>query len=338
MLRRRFLLFAALALLMPALRVRAQQPAAPRAWIKSDSKLIVALEVAQYLDGAEVDKIAEISSLHPIVLSWWLGEAEKFAGVTRQDVTRVVISEELPAGFVFAVETTGEAPARQLIATLTPGATAALTPLGPHTAGDQYGLLQLDPHAVLVSSPPAAIEAVVERLTNAPAGTTALPPFAAGEAPPLVDVFLQPTFLTSLPGFEQAPPQLAALLEASALRVRFEPLDGELTFRFVANYADETKAGAGVVALKFIAEQLTVYMDMCAENMPAALQGFEAEHPSAAKLKEPLLQAIAAAKAGLQAPTAETVGTTAHMVCRIKSAQPVTDAILLLSLAPRAVE
>jgi hypothetical protein len=316
----------------------AQQPGATETarWIKADAKVIIVAEVARYLDGPEKERIAEISGLHPIVVTHELSNAEAFSGLKPGEVARIVVSEELPAGFVFAVETVKPGQAEgPLSQKLTPGATPAAVAPGRHYAGDQFGLLAL-PSQVVLASTPAVMQDVVTRLSSTPEQTTALPEFA-GADPALVDIFVRPSVLAGRPELAALPPQAAALLKASAWRVRFEP-GKSLTFRCIAEYADEATADAGVESLKFIAAQLALYMDMCEQNIPPALEGFAKEFPGAEKLAPPFIQVLHAAKAALQAPQVTREGTTATMVCDIASDHPVSDAILLLSLMPRAAK
>jgi hypothetical protein len=305
-------------------------------WIKADSKVIIVAEVAGYLDGPERERIAEISGLHPIVVTHELSNAEGFSGLKPSDVARIVVSEELPAGFVVAVETVKPSQAEGALSQkLTPGVTPTAIAPGRYYAGDKFGLLTL-PSQVALASTPAAIQAVVTRLSSTPEQTTVLPEFA-GVDPALVDFFVRPGVLDGHPELAALPPQAAALLKASAWRVRFEPAKS-LTFRCIAEYADEATADAGVESLKFIAAQLATYMDMCEQNIPPALEGFAKEFPGAEKLAPPFVQVLHAAKAALQSPQVTREGTTATMVCDIASDHPVSDAILLLSLMPRAAQ
>jgi hypothetical protein len=121
------------------------------------------------------------------------------------------------------------------------------------------------------------------------------------------------------------------------MRIRFEPAKA-LTFRWTAQYADEASAEAGAKALKFVADQLVVYMGMSEQGIPPMLKSTAGMYPDGEKLGPIYIAAVQAASAAVKAADIKRDGINVSMVCTIKTDHPVTDAILLLSLMPRAAK
>src|SRR5262249_30218239 len=58
----------------------------------SDSLILrLSVDVSAFHRGPEVESLKEISTAHPIILSWWLSSLEKEAGVPVDDLERAAI-------------------------------------------------------------------------------------------------------------------------------------------------------------------------------------------------------------------------------------------------------
>jgi hypothetical protein len=134
---------------------------------------------------------------------------------------------------------------------------------------------------------------------------------------------------------DQVPDEFRPLLSARSWQVRFEPADRGLSALFQATFADGTAAKEPVGALNTIVSLLDQYLAMAETNMPPFLEQQAGEFPRAPGLAAPMKSAIAAARTGLQAARANQAGTTAQVSFLIKTEEPVTAAVLLLSLMPR---
>ncbi len=324
---------------MAAFRAFAQElPSQARAnrtsWVRSDSYVTATLEVARFWNGPEKENLHEISNLHPFVISWTLRDAKALTGLDPAEVARLVVSEEWPAGWVVAVETTEGVHTDRLLTNLIPDAAATTLHRRSFYANDKYALCSLESHTTLIATPPDTIRAVLARLEMRPATAASVPAIAIGE-PALLDVTIRPDGFRNAFGKEGAPSWLMALLNANYFRLSFEPAQ-ELTFRLSGQFPDDAMAEASVESVRLAIAQLEKYLEMCEKNMPVAVERFASEYPGAEKLGPMLDQAIKAARLGLRNAKVQRDSNTVSAVASIQTAHPATDTVLLLSLMPRA--
>ena len=134
---------------------------------------------------------------------------------------------------------------------------------------------------------------------------------------------------------EQVPNEFRPLLSARSWQVRFEPSDRGLSALFQATFADGAAAKESVGALNTVVRLLDQYLAMAETNMPPFLEQQAGEFPRAPDLAAPMKSAIAAARSAAQLARASQSGASAQVTVLVETEEPVTAAVLLLSLMPR---
>jgi hypothetical protein len=129
--------------------------------------------------------------------------------------------------------------------------------------------------------------------------------------------------------------EFAPLAKAKAWRIVAEA-DAGLRIKLLADFANEKDATDSKAALQLIGEKLTALMPFYKENMIPFLNQQQAEHPGAGELATKMTGAIDAASQALKAMEVRSRGNLAGAQIFIKTEEPLTTAVLLLTLTPRA--
>jgi hypothetical protein len=100
-------------------------------------------------------------------------------------------------------------------------------------------------------------------------------------------------------------------------------------------FASEEAAKEGEAALKAVAPPLASYFEFAEKQMPPFLKRESGKYPGVKDLAPRLESTLQSARAGLKDFTTERKGATVPGSLRVKTDEPVTSFVLLLSMAPR---
>jgi hypothetical protein len=124
------------------------------------------------------------------------------------------------------------------------------------------------------------------------------------------------------------------LMEAKSWQIVVDA-DKDLRLNVRMTFASEEAAKEGQAALKTVAPPLGNYFEFCEKQMPPFLKRESAKFPGVKDLAPRLESTLQSARAGLKDFTSECKGATVQGSVRVKTDEPVTAFVLLLSMAPR---
>lgn len=292
------------------------------------------LEVSKYWSGEERATLNKVSNAHPIVPTWWALHSEKPAGLEPDSIERITFVVPRYGEFVAVVTTTGTLDHKKVLSALTHGAEPEVRngrEYFTNSSGSMFAF-SMNRSSFAVGSAGSA-----ELVLN-PESSTA----AVHLREELAKTVLQRPLLVAhcnVPSLELAPhrvpDEFQPLPRARSWQIRFEPTERGLSALFEATFADGAAAKESVAALDTVLRLLDQYLALAETNMPPFLEQQSGEFPRAPELAGPMKSAIAAARSAAQLARASQSGASAQVTVLVETEEPVTAAVLLLSLMPR---
>ncbi len=129
----------------------------------------------------------------------------------------------------------------------------------------------------------------------------------------------------------------APLFEAKSWRITADA-DKELRINLRLDFANEMAAKEGQTALQGIAQPLSDYFTFAEKQMDAFFKREADQYKGIAELSSRLPKTLQSARAGLKDFKSEQNGSTVQGTLRIKTEEPATSFVLLLSMMPRAAK
>jgi hypothetical protein len=298
----------------------------------------VALETGKYWNGPEAENLKKLSKSHPIVLTWWWAELEDKLGVAADKVERLAIVAMAESGTPCIIRTKEPIDRKAVLAKMAPGAEPTTIGDQPYWAAEkaEYAVAFADPRTLLLVPAVSAKRFLTRHAATVWCAERLAAPGDAATGKTLLALEVNPRMLGDLlkPGDERAEP-FRPLEKARSLQMKME-VDKELRAILAAEFADEAAAERGLPAVQKVLEGLAFYFDMVQENMPKFAKVQETKYPGAPEMVESLLAAVRAAQAGVKDAKAVRNGNRVEAAVTIKTDRPVSAAVLLLSLMPRA--
>jgi hypothetical protein len=295
----------------------------------------ITVAVGKYWNGAEGKNLQRLAKGHPFVIASWATSAEDGIGVPTAQIERAAVAA-VPDGMIYVVRTAKPFEQRKTVEKLIPKATATETKQGNTWTNDKTQcVVCLADGRTLIVAPPAS----ARRLAQAP---------IVAWADEKLSALGDPTSSKTLLAFRLSPSVVGGFTKADDSRLEpFRPLgdarslgmkievDQGLQVTFSAEFADEKAAKLGQPALEKVLETLGKYFELAKTKMPEVLRAQHREYPGAKEVAEDLIRAIQAAQAGLRDTKVVRNGNKVEATIAIKTDQPVSTAVLLLSLMPR---
>jgi hypothetical protein len=309
------------------------------ALVPADAPAFLCLQVGPYWNGREAEALKKVTQAHPVVVSSVTPDLEKSFGLSMADLERVVVvfPDLAKMGDFVAILTTRKPFNRdKVLGALVPdaketkaGATTYYT-----SAKSLHGVGALNERTLLVGGRASAVRAFLSRPAAAGGGALG-EAIRAAAGKHLLVVGLVPTgFLATVKNSGPRGKPFVPLLEAKSWQITVgAPEDLRLHVRMT--FASEEAAKEGEAALKAVAPPLAGYFEFCAKQMPPFLKRESAKYPGVKDLAPRLERTLESARAGLKDFTTERKGTTVLGSLRIKTDEPATSFVLLLSMAPR---
>ncbi len=327
--------------------VRAADLPADLALVPADAPAFLCLRVSPYWTGGEAEALKKVSQAHPVVVTSMFTPAfspandfEKALGLSVADIERVVVvfPDLAKLGDFVAVLTTRKPFNRdKVLGALVPDAKEAKAGGQTYFTSDksQHGVRVVNDRTVLAGGA-EAVRAFLSRPASSGGALAEAIQTAAGNH--LLVVGVVPT--TFLPAVKNAGPQarpFVPLLEAKSWQIVVDA-EKDLRLNVRMTFASEEAAKEGEWGMKAAAAALASYFEFAAKQMPPFLEREPGKYPGVKDLAPRLERTLQSARAGLKDITTDRKGATVLGSARVKTDEPVTSFVLLLSMAPRAAK
>jgi hypothetical protein len=320
-----------------AIAVPAQKPLPPDlALVPADTVQLVAFTLGQPWNGAEADSLKRVSSIHPVIPSYHLKDLPANLGVEAENVERM-IQLSTPAEQTALVTTIKPYNREKVLAAFVPRAAEKSAGGKTYYHSDTSGnhLYFVDDRTLLLGMG----QDLQGFLAREPADNRhdslefALRTIASG-APVVVHVGASGVRAFSADQ-QLAEGEFATLAKASAWHIVAEP-DNGLTIRLLADFENAEDAANAKRELTVIGDKLSAIMPFFKQNMVPFLNNQEAQFPGASELAPKMSAAIDGATDALKQITVRSKDRHAGAQIVIATEEPLTTALLLLTLTPRA--
>jgi len=302
----------------------------------SPPRLLFTLDAAKCWSGPEAETVRTVSSVHPIVPTWAVNDLDKYLGISGDDVSRVVAFVTADGNGGVGILTSKPYDLKAVLAALAPAAKEETV------AGHKYfsspsgmAVLSLSDKELLISSVegmPGVLKAKINKSAAADFVKNALAAKSSRVGLALRVRALREGVDAPVTMFEG----LAALTNSNECTFSIEGDDKSLKVILRATYADETQAEGGAEGMKEFVEAIRRYMESSQGEMSKFFAVQDAKFPGSKALGERLNGASAQAEAALRAAKIERRGAVVEAQATIATKEPVTTAVLLSTLLPRA--
>lgn len=294
---------------------------------------LVSMELGKVFHGPEGESVKRLSQLHPLVLTSQQETVEKDFGFRPEEIERVIVFGGLDS---MVLMTRKPVERKKLLERFAPGAAERTAGGATYYASEKKAVYPIDQRTVLLGTPDG-VKAILERPAERKGASGELKnAVEEAAARPLLLLAANPLFLrASVKGVGAPAEPFLPLLEANAWQITLDTPD-KLRLRLRAEFKDEAAAKKAAPVLDKLLGLLDNYLEMSEKEMPAFLRTQQKQHEGAGELAGRMESAIKSARAGLRAAKTRVRGNVAEAAVIIPTETPVADAVLLLSLLPRA--
>jgi hypothetical protein len=304
--------------------------------VPDDTVQLISLTLGKPWNGAEAESLKRVSSLHPVIPSYHLKDLTANLGVEADNIERL-IQLSTPNEQVAIVTTIRQYDREKVLAAFVPDA-AKMNAGGKeyfhsgqransiHFVDDRTLLLGLgqDLQGFLSRPSPAKRDKSLGAAIR-----------SAANGAPIVVYVGAPAIRSIAEDQKLSDSDFASLASASAWQIVAEVKDG-LTIKLFADFANADEAANSQAALRLIGEKLASLMPFLQQNMVPFLGNQEAQFPGAGELAPKMSTAIDATAEALKKISVRSKDTRAGAQINIATDEPLTTAVLLLTLTPRA--
>jgi hypothetical protein len=307
------------------------------ALVPPGAPVFLCFQVGPYWNGPEAEVLKKVTQAHPVVVTSIANDLEKQTGLAMSDIEQVVVSfpGEKLIDPLMIITTRKPFDRDKVLGALVPDAKEAMAGatkfytsdksiLGVRVVNDRTLLLgDAEWVRTFLARPAAAGGGALEETVKAAAGKH------------LLVVGVVPTILRA--EVKNAGPKgepFVPLMEAKFWELTVDAAE-DLRVNVRMTFASEESAKEGQTALKAVGPALAGYLEFCEKEMPPFLKRESAKYPGAKDLSPRLQGTLQNARAGLKGFTSERKGSAVEGSLRIKTDEPVTSFVLLLSMSPR---
>lgn len=312
--------------------------AASVAAMRGENLILGSLRLGQHWDGPEGATIKLVSEAHPLVVGSMLEAAAQAHDLKVAQVEEIVVGFSPPTTGVIIVVLDNEKAADALDGKLTP------TDGEESIGGRKFATYsktgsaksRIDPRVLQVGK----LDAVKELFgTDRPrvAKEIAAAFLATAEKSNILTIDASPSVFEGQLGGDVSKTPFAKLFAAKRWRVTFHAEKG-LRIVLRAECADEAAAQAAVEPLQMCVGGLDTFLKMDEEQMPEAFRRKPVEYPRGPDVIPVMQRAFQETRKALGVSKAAAAGNVAEVTIAIETDRPVTTAVMLLSMLPRAEE
>jgi hypothetical protein len=309
--------------------------------VPPDAVTFLSLEVGKHWKGAEAKSLEKVSQSHPIVLTWEAIDLSKQIGVPLTDLDRVVVIPDLQGtGTFLIILTTRKAFDRaKVLRALVPEAKEMKAEAKTYYVSDKNALgVHVVNERILLLGGAKGVKAFLSK--PAPTGKGSLQEVVAAAATRdhLLVARIDPSnLLAAVNQSGDKGKAFAPLFEAKSWRITLDA-DKELRINLRLDFGNEAAAKEGQKALQGIAQPLIDYFTFAEKQMGAFFKREADQYKGISELSSRLPRTLQSARAALKDFKSEQNGSTVQGTLRIKTEEPTTSFVLLLSMTPRAAK
>jgi hypothetical protein len=308
------------------------------ALVPADADQLIVINLGDAWNGAESESLRRISSAHPVVPSWHLRDLPAKSGLDADNISRM-LQFNARNNTVRVVTTRQPYDRAKVLATLVPD------PIEKSAGGKRYFYSAKGSNSVLPLNERTLMLGIGEDLQGfltaraRPARNTSLDNAlqAAKKGAPFV-LYAGPNMVRALAEDQHvADGPYAALAKSNAWLFIAQPTNG-LTIQIIADFANDEDAANSKPAISLVGEKLLGLMPFYKTNMLPFLEQQATQYPAAPELAPRMANAIDATADALKEIRVETKNNRAGVQIVIKTDEPLSTAVLLLTLTPRAAK
>jgi hypothetical protein len=309
--------------------------------VPAGAPAFLCLRVGPYWNGREAEALKKVSQSHPVVVTSIASDLEKATGLPPAELERavVVFQGQKVDDYVAILTTRRPFDRGKVLGTLVPEAKEAKAGGQTFFTSDKSKLAtRVVNDRTLLLGNAEGVRSFLARPAGAGEGALGGPiRAAAGKHLLVVGLVVPPVLLAAVKNAGPQARPFVPLMEAKSWRIVVDA-DKDLRLNVRMTFASEEAAKAGEAALKAVASPLASYFQFCEEQMPPFLKRESEKYPGVKDLAPRLEKTLQSARAGLKDFAVERKGTTVLGGLRVKTDEPVTAFVLLLSMAPRAAK
>ncbi len=331
----------------PAIAADESKPAetalpADLALVPSDAALFVRLDVGSYWNGSEAESLKKIAQAHPIVLTWETKDLEKETGLRIDEIERVVLvvpDFKAQGNIVAAIFTTSKPFNRdKVLSTVVPEPKEKTIGAAKYFVSDKKeNAVRIVNERTLMEGSAKGLPAFLRRPRAAKEGALHQAVAAATQKHFLVAGMIPTVFLPAIKNAGEQGKAFVPLFAANAWRITVDA-GKELRINLRLDFADEKAAKEGQTALQGLVKPLTDFTEFAEKGMNDFFKREANQYKGIAEISSRYPKLLQSTRAALKEFQSEQKGTTVQGTLRIKTEEPATSFVLLLSLMPRAAK
>jgi hypothetical protein len=306
--------------------------------VPPDTALLLCFDLSNYWTGPEAESLKRISNTHPVVPTWWLRDMPAATGLAPENVVRMMqFSGTFPS---VSVVTTREAYDRaKVLAALAPD--AAQKSAGGKTyfqsAKTRNSVFPLNDRTLLIGMG-NDLQGFLSRSAAAQRDESLDRALAAAKNGAPIVIHAGPDMVRKIAADQKMQNgRFASLATAHAWQIIAEA-DKDLTISLLTDFATKEEADKSTAALKSIGQSLTSMIPFYKSNMTPFLTQQSANYPAVKDLIPKMTAALDSAAEGLKTIQVASKNNRSGAEVKIKTGEPLTTAIMLLTLTPRAAK
>jgi hypothetical protein len=312
------------------------------ALIPEDAAAFLCLEVGRYWNGPEAESLKKTSQAHPLVMTWEVKTIEKETGLSIAEIERfvLVIPEFKAKGNVAAWIFTTRKPfdREKVLSAFVPEAKEMKVGEKKYFVSDKSSNgLQVVNERTLVTGTATGLHTFLSRPAAAKGGAQRQAVAAAADKHLLVAGMVPSVFLPAMKNAGEKGKPFVPLFEAKSWRITVDAAK-ELQINLLLDFADEAAAKEGQTALKNLIEPLIDFTFFADKGMDAFYKREADKYKGITELSSRYPKLFENTRAALKEFKSEQKGSTVQGTLRIKTDEPVTSFVLLLSMMPRGAK
>jgi hypothetical protein len=307
------------------------------ALVPEDAVAFLCFDVARYWSGPEAEPLKKITHAHPLVLTWETKDFEKEIGLHMADIERfILVFPEVKAAGAFAYIFTTRKPfdRDKVLGVLVPESKEMKVGTKKYFVSDKskFGVQLINDRTILFG-PDKGVRAFLTRPAAAKDGTLRQAVVAAADEHLLVAGVNPSAFLPAVKNAEKLVP-FVPLFEAKSWRITADAAK-ELRINLRLDFANEAAAKEGRTALLSFAQALIDFCTFAEKGMDGFYKREADKYKGVTELSSRYPKLFENTRAALKDFKSEQKGSMVEGILRIKTDEPVTSFVLLLSMMPR---
>jgi hypothetical protein len=312
------------------------------ALVPEDAAAFLYLEVGKHWNGPEAMTLEKVAQSHPIVPTWWARDLAKHIGVNLTDLERVVaiIADfQKMEDFVAILTTRKPFDRAKVLGALVPEAKEMKVEAKTYYVSGKspLGVRVVNERTLLLGSA-NGVKGFLSKTAATGKGPLQGAVAAAATGEHLLVARINPSyFLAAVKSAGDKGKTFVPLFAAKSWQITADAAK-ELRINLRLDFANEAAAKEGQKALKGIVEPLIDFTFFAEKGMDAFYKREADKYKGIPELSSRYPKLFQSTRTALKDFKSEQVGSTVRGTLHIKTDEPVTSFVLLLSMMPRAAK